>query len=183
MRRLTPKDYRPMPWRNGGGTMEIAREPLTSARFLYRASIADVATDGPFSSFAGYDRHILLIEGEGMTLDCGARGCIALTSLFVPRSFSGDWEVHGTLAAGPVRDFNLMVDRAEATSSLEVHRLEAPLELAEGALCLVHVLEGSLEGADLGDTLVGETPFSLTPRPPAARVAIARIVRRSAHAV
>ncbi len=177
-----------MPWRNGGGTTtEIAREPLASDRFLYRVSIADVATDGPFSSFAGYDRHILLIEGEGMTLDCGAQGRIELTTLFAPRSFSGDWEVHGTLAAGPVRDFNLMVDRAEACSSLEVHVLEAPLELPAGALCLVHVLEGALEGADHGDTLVGEAPFTITPRASSvARVAIARIVRRAAagaHAV
>ncbi len=168
-----------MPWRNGGGTTtEIAVEPLPapSDRFLYRVSIADVATDGPFSSFAGYDRHILLVEGAGMTLECGANGRIELPATFTPRSFSGDWQVHGRLTAGPVRDFNVMVDRAEASSSLEVRLLDEPLELTEGGLHVVHVLEGALEGADAGDTLIGEAPFELVTR--GARVAIARIVSR-----
>ena len=68
MRHLTPADYRRMPWRNGGGvTTEIAIAPdgagLVGERFLYRVSIADVMSDGPFSRFEGYDRHIMLPAG------------------------------------------------------------------------------------------------------------------------
>lgn len=156
MRRLTTSDYRRMPWKNGGGTTtELVVEPLPdAARFLYRASIADVAADGPFSRFEGYDRHIVLLEGAGMTLACGAHGDITLAR-HAPRTFSGDWPVNGRLTAGPVRDFNLMVDRAHATSSLEVRSLSGELVVGASGTAIVHVLEGVLEGAAVGDTLVG----------------------------
>lgn len=181
--RLTDVDYRTVPWRNGGGTTkELLVRPEgmpVGEAFLYRLSIADVATSGPFSRFPGYDRHIMLLEGEGMTLDCGAHGRIDLTEPLAPRSFSGDWEVTGALRAGPVRDFNLIVDRARATSALEVRHLEQAwmLLLAPGETCAVHVLEGALEGAAAGDTLLTEEPVELVPAP-AARIAVARIVLR-----
>jgi environmental stress-induced protein Ves len=95
VRRLTTADYRVMPWRNGGGsTTELVIGGEESGRFLYRASIADVATSGPFSRFDGYDRHIMLLEGDGMTIDCKEHGQIALDMPFVPHSF-----VSGTRAA------------------------------------------------------------------------------------
>jgi environmental stress-induced protein Ves len=180
MRRLTPRDYRRMPWRNGGGTTtEIAIAPegasVSGERFLYRVSIADVATDGPFSRFEGYDRHIMLLAGAGMTLECGEHGRIELRR-FEPRAFAGDWAIVGALVAGPVRDFNLMVDRTRATSTLEVEQVDGPRWLAcePGHVCILHVIEGALDGADEGDTLVVEAPIELCPRA-AARVAIARV--------
>ena len=172
MRRLTAADYRRMPWRNGGGTTtEILVEPRDNAiagdRFHYRLSIADVASDGPFSRFDGYDRHIMLLSGAGMTLACGAHGRIELLAPFEPRSFSGDWEVRGSLVAGPVRDFNLIVDRARASSSLGVRLLDARETLAfePGTVSIVHVIEGALIGADECDTIVADAPFeSRAPR-------------------
>jgi len=180
-RHLTPADYRVMPWRNGGGTTtEIAIAPEGSAlageRFLYRVSIADVATDGPFSRFEGYDRHIMLVSGAGMTLECGAHGRIELRAPFEPRFFSGDWDVSGTLTSGPVRDFNVIVDRARVTATLEARRIARPENIAcgEGSSCLVHVLEGALVGAGEGDTLVADAPFDVVPDG-IARVAIVRL--------
>ena len=171
-----------MPWRNGGGTtteLTIAPEDasISGARFLYRVSIADVATDGPFSRFEGYDRHILLLSGAGMTLDCGEHGRIELRRVDEPRSFSGDWEVSGTLRDGAVRDFNVIVDRAAASSSLQARTLVAAEAVAcePGTVCILHVLEGELVGAACGDTLVADAPFELVPRGGTARVAIARI--------
>lgn len=176
-----------MPWRNGGGsTTEITIAPegagLSGERFLYRVSIADVTSDGPFSRFEGYDRHIMLLAGAGMTIDCGAHGRLALTTPCEPHAFSGDWDVAGTLVAGPVRDFNVIVDRARASSTLDVRRVEAPelVPCPPGTVCIVHVIEGELVGATAGDTLVADAPFELTPAPGAtARIALARIVTRS----
>ena len=165
-----------MPWRNGGGiTTELIVAP--GEPFLYRVSIADVARDGPFSCFDGYDRHIVLLSGAGMTLDCGGHGRIDLAAPFEPRSFSGDWKVHGTLLGGPVRDFNLIVDRARASSALGVRRLEGPdrISCEPQTVCIVHVIEGALADADEGDTLVADAAFDLVPRG-AARVTIARVV-------
>ncbi len=185
MRRLTPNGYRRMPWRNGGGTTtEITVEPgdasVSGGRFVYRVSIADVAADGPFSRFEGYDRHIMLLSGAGMTLDCGEHGQLELGTPHEPRTFSGDWEVRGTLRGGAVRDFNVIVDRAVASSSLHVHALRAAESFAcdPRTVCVVHVLEGELVGAACGDTLVADGPFELVPRGRGARVAIARITSR-----
>lgn len=189
-RRLTPADYRKMPWRNGGGTTtELAISPEggggLAERFLYRVSIADVAADGPFSRFEGYDRHIMLVAGAGMSLDCGHHGRIDLRAPFEPRRFSGDWDVHGALVGGSVRDFNLIVDRARATSELEVRLVSAPETIACGAgtTCIIHILEGHLDEAAEGDTIVSEAPLPLVPRDDASgrrvRVAIARVSRSS----
>lgn len=185
MRHLTPAQYRVMPWRNGGGTTtEILVEPEGSGlgasdHFLHRVSVADVASDGPFSRFEGYDRHIVLIEGAGMTLDCGEHGRVDLAPL-EPRSFPGEWDVRGELVRGPVRDFNLIVDRARASSSLEVRVLDAPATLTpgDGGVCVVHVLEGSLDGVARHDTIVIDAPAQIVPSG-VARVAIARVTRRA----
>ena len=162
-----------MPWRNGGGTTtELFVD--SGERFRFRASIADVKTNGPFSRFEGYDRHIMIVLGEGMTLACGEHGDIELTP-FAPRLFSGDWDVRGTLHAGPVRDFNWIVDRAQARSALEVRVLDAPtlVHVAPGSTCVIHVFSGSLRQASAGETLVASSEdLELTPNAE-TRVALA----------
>src|SRR5258707_14720415 len=65
---LSPSDYRRMPWKNGGGhTHEIAAHPEGAgmAAFAWRVSIAEIAQDGPFSSFPGVDRTLVLLAGNG----------------------------------------------------------------------------------------------------------------------
>ena len=172
MKLLRRADYRVMPWRNGGGTTtELVVDP--GERFVFRASIADVRESGPFSRFEGYDRHIMIVEGEGMTLACGAHGDIELAP-FAPRLFSGDWDVRGTLHAGPVRDFNWIVDRAKARSTLDVRTLDAPttLYVPPGGTCVIHVLSGALREASVGETLVSSEDVVLTPTKE-TRVAVA----------
>src|SRR5262249_9464426 len=149
------------PWKNGGGiTTEIWVSPegsgLAGAPFDWRVSIADVGTDGPFSKFAGYDRHIMLLDGQGMRLETDKGGVIDL-GLYRPAALSGAWPVPGKLAAGPVRDFNLMVARRFGRGSLTCQRLTAPLPLiGDGAIRLLHAIDGelSLAGHIIGQ---GET--------------------------
>ncbi len=163
LKRLRSTDYRVMPWRNGGGTTtELVIDP--GERFRFRASIADVRASGPFSRFDGYDRHIMIVEGKGMTLGCGAHGDLELAP-FVPQSFSGDWDVHGMLREGPVRDFNWIVDRSKARSALEVRLLDArtPVHVPPGSTCVIHVFSGALREATAGETLVASDDIELTP--------------------
>lgn len=166
-RKIGASEHRRMPWRNGGGTTtEILVEPPAAASgtspFRIRLSIADVASDGPFSVFAGYDRHIVLLEGAGMTIDCGAHGLIDLRRR-EPRSFAGDWEVRGRLVAGPVRDLNLMVDRGYASSAVEVRHLAVGEAVAgeADAIGIIHVLEGAVAGAGTTDTLLFDGAFEV----------------------
>lgn len=121
---LTTADYRQTPWKNGGGrTTELALHPPAAdlARFAWRASVADVAADGPFSEFEGVDRTLVLLRGAGMRLS-GDALALDVRVPFEPVAFAGDFACHCVLHDGPVQDFNLMVRRAEARASVEVVR-------------------------------------------------------------
>lgn len=125
-RLLSPADYKQMPWKNGrGSTTELAIFPLhadlTTVPFDWRISMADVVEDGDFSAFPGYDRTLVMAEGEGMELTFA--GASAPTLLNGPGSgaaFSGDWLTHGRLLEGPVRDFNVMSARTRIHHECEV---------------------------------------------------------------
>ncbi len=142
MRVIMPAEYRAMPWKNGGGvTTEIYVSP-PSGVFDWRVSIATVNADGPFSTFAGYERHIMTLTGEGMVLDIEGRGRFTLKPL-QPFSFSGDAQVHGLLAHGAVLDFNLMVRRDFGSGILQIRDCKAGDRLgSEKSLHLAYVLQG-----------------------------------------
>ncbi|HUR43432.1 MAG TPA: HutD family protein [Aestuariivirga sp.] len=188
MRKFTPADYRMMPWKNGGGTTtELYVEPGPEAAFLWRVSIAEVATDGPFSTFAGYDRHIMAIEGSGMVLDGGPKGPISVNPKFVPRRFSGDWLITSHLISGPVRDFNLMARRDMIESHLECIEVTAPFPSGGGdsEIIFAYLLEGRLEaGQELatGDSfllIAGEAGTAVSRSSSPARLAVCRMKRRA----
>ena len=106
---LRAKDYPRMPWKNGGGsTEEITRDAGTGLDgFGWRLSIADIGESGGFSTFAGYERVITVLQGEGMTLTVDGQVTRSLLPLD-PFAFSGECKVSCTLLGGPIRDFNLI---------------------------------------------------------------------------
>lgn len=106
---LRAADYPRMPWKNGGGsTEEITRDAGTGLEgFGWRLSIADIGESGGFSTFAGYERVISVLQGAGMTLTVDGQATGPLHPLD-PFAFSGDSQVHCTLLGGPIRDFNLI---------------------------------------------------------------------------
>lgn len=112
--------YRRMPWANGGGiTHEVAGSPPGSglSDFDWRISVAEVATSGPFSTFAGVDRVIVLVEGAGMTLHVDGRPHqLAPHSPFV---FDGAGETTCEVA-GRTLDLNIMTRRGRAQAAVEV---------------------------------------------------------------
>jgi len=151
IRIVSPADHRRMRWKNGAGaTTEIAIDPPGSdvgGRFRWRLSIADVESSGPFSAFPGYERTIMVIAGHGMDLAVGDQPGRRLDRLFEPYVFSGDSAAECRLLEGPIRDFNLMVERSSLRSRMEVLRLEAeprPLDLASAAR-IIHCFEGLID--------------------------------------
>jgi len=145
-RLLQPADYVRMPWKNGSGqTMEIAAHPSgsTLADFDWRVSIADVAADGPFSSFVGVDRTLALLSGAGMRLT-GATHATELRAPYEPYAFSGDDATTCALVDGPVRDFNLMIRRARVRGDLVVVRAEAA-RIAPARWRVCHTAAGTVE--------------------------------------
>jgi hypothetical protein len=104
---LRLQDVAPMPWRNGGGvTRELLAWP-DAAQWSVRLSVADVASDGPFSRFDGVQRWFAVLSGAGVRLDV-AGASHALTADDAPLQFDGALPVGCTLLGGPTVDFNLM---------------------------------------------------------------------------
>ena len=106
---LRAADYPRMPWKNGGGsTEEITRDAGTGLDgFGWRLSIADIGESGGFSTFAGYERVITVLQGEGMTLRVDGQDTRPLLPLD-PFAFSGESQVSCILLGGSIRDFNLI---------------------------------------------------------------------------
>ncbi|WP_087499699.1 HutD family protein [Pseudomonas sp. SID14000] len=106
---LRAQDYPRMPWKNGGGfTEEIARdsgEGLDS--FGWRLSIADIEESGGFSTFAGYQRVITVLQGDGMRLLVDGQASRPLLP-FDAFAFGGESQVSCKLLGGAIRDFNLI---------------------------------------------------------------------------
>lgn len=171
---LRANSYQRMPWKNGGGTTtEIFKSAGADGQVHWRLSIADVATDGPFSDFPGIDRWIMMVDGKGMELNITGLGTRRIEKPFEPLAFSGDAKTDCKLIAGPIRDFNLMVARSHAQGNLQVVTLSAGETRAFGRdVAALHVLDGSVERAGevlaVGDTLIAEGSAIATvsaPRP------------------
>ena len=147
VRVLRAADYRRMRWKNGGGwTTELATlaNADASAGFDWRVSIADVESDGPFSVFAGCDRHIALLEGTGMELRFDDAAPLRLDKRLRFASFAGEAPVQGRLLSGPVRDFNVIVRRGAFSAELLHRPLVGPMVFLPDAAAtwFVHLVGG-----------------------------------------
>ncbi len=158
---LGPTDYKRMPWKNGGGsTLELLQDPAPEGGFNWRISIADVGTSGPFSTFEGIDRQIMLVSGNGMVLSFGREAPPAVVAKpLKPVGFKGEWATDCRLIDGVIQDFNVMVRRdwgAAAVNGFDLVK-DQRLTLAVAPLVILHLLSGSVEasGSTLrdGDTL------------------------------
>ncbi|WP_413625277.1 HutD family protein [Luteibacter sp. Lutesp34] len=155
-----------VPWKNGLGiTREIAVEPPGASMddFLWRVSIADVDTASPFSRFAGIDRTIVLLQGDGFTMMLDGEREHALTTPCEPFAFPGEARVEVTLAGGATRDFNLMVRRGAVRGSVDVVRGPGHVE-AHGAE-LLHLARGTALVGDVacatGDSVIAPPSVEL----------------------
>jgi environmental stress-induced protein Ves len=101
-------DVAPQPWRNGGGTTrELLCWPDAKA-WSARVSVADVASDGPFSPYPGIARWFAVIEGAGVLLSFGrVPHWVELDE--EPFRFDGAAAPACQLIDGPTRDLNLML--------------------------------------------------------------------------
>jgi environmental stress-induced protein Ves len=161
MRKLGPDDYRTMPWKNGlGFTTELLIDPpgaTLEAGFRWRISTAAVAQSGPFSSFPGFDRTLMLLEGDGLELDHGPHGRATLPGPLVPVRFKGEWETRGRLLGGACRDFNVMSRRAEARHDLTLLRAGPdPAPLPEAPVLLLYCCAGAAKLDGMGKLARGE---------------------------
>ncbi|MFB7181044.1 HutD family protein [Streptomyces sp. NPDC056257] len=162
LRLLRAADRGATPWKNGGGvTREIAARPegAGTGDFAWRVSLAEVAADGPFSSFPGVDRTLTLAEGAGMDLAvAGVRHLV--DERFAPRDFAGDEPTDCRLLDGPVVNFNVMYRRSETRAQTAVVRGALALAVPPGETLLVVALDGPAALYRSGDAESGSGPGS-----------------------
>jgi environmental stress-induced protein Ves len=117
------EDTPPIPWRNGGGITHELAAPPDATNWTWRASVAEVSSDGPFSRFEGIQRWFCVISGAGVRL--GLRGITqTLTTQSEPFAFDGAAAPECWLVNGPTQDFNLMT---RSTAAL-MQRIDEPQE-------------------------------------------------------
>lgn len=127
---LRAAQHRRMPWKNGGGeTIEIAVQPPAAGLddFDWRLSIATITRNGAFSRFAGIDRRLALLEGDGLRLVIGSGDVTRTVELRpgdAPLHFEGAAPVQAQLLNDPVRDLNLMTRRGAWRQRMQAHRLQ-----------------------------------------------------------
>lgn len=137
-------DYDQLPvsrWRNGGGeTREIVSFPPGDAQFGWRASIATIDADGPFSPFPGVDRVITLLHGDSVLLRSEQMQQRLLPHQ--PWAFPGEWAIEAQIS-GSCQDFNIMTRRDSWLSQVEV--VQHPVASTHG---VAWVLSGEWQTAD-----------------------------------
>ncbi|MGK6308868.1 HutD/Ves family protein [Variovorax sp. DT-64] len=175
------------PWKNGGGTtQEIACWPPGAglSDFGWRVSIATIAARGPFSVFAGIDRSIMLLEGEGVRLRSrDGRIDHRLDMPHRPYAFAGDAEIDCTLQGGASSDFNVMTRRGQWQAEVRVLGGAAVVEAAPHGVLLALRGDWRLGGEEQicreGEGLCwtdASRGWQAVPETPDARMAVVRIL-------
>lgn len=190
---LTSRDYKVMPWKNGGGsTTELRifpREAGLHLGFNWRISLADLEGSGAFSTFPGFERVIVQISGDAMTLNHKGKAAKRLTR-YEPYNFAGEWQTENDLN-GKAQDFNVMVRRDKYSAVVESQILENEnycrvhdcgtsfIWVACGSLTVHESAQGQDHKLDLHQSLEiageGQVVLSFKPREPGTVVLIVSI--------
>ncbi|QPF87327.1 HutD family protein [Bradyrhizobium genosp. L] len=182
MRIIRASDCRSTAWKNGGGsTTEIAVAPSGASldNFDWRISMARVASDGPFSEFAGIDRTLAVVAGSKLALTIGDAAPIVLDSDSSPISFAGDTPTSARLTAGAITDLNVMTRRGRFAHRLLRIREPQRCGFDDGDVALAVACSGTLELSFLQDSMnltegdaalltrTGDAAFWIAPTPTA----------------
>ncbi len=135
---------RVVPWKNGGGsTTEVAVSPCGASTdgFDWRISMARVASDGPFSHFAGIDRTLTVIKGRGLVLTVADRAPVELATESEPVSFPGDAPTSARLTDGEIIDLNVMTRRGRFTHDVLRVTQARSFDVADGDIAIALSLD------------------------------------------
>lgn len=177
-------EHRQMPWKNGLGiTRELISRPASdgSGGFDWRISLATVGASGPFSVFAGIDRTIAVLQGDGMQLTVDGRREPPLLVGSPPFAFSGDAEVQADCLGGETLDLNVM-----SRCGVVVHRMTKinvsaaqRLSMSKDTVAIVFrgdaviQIDSMRSDVGLGDVLMcDQMPFELAVEPLGADCAL-----------
>lgn len=136
--RFDAAEIRPVPWKNGGGTTHELAVGQDVGGQIWRLSLAEIAREGPFSSFAGQWRIHTIISGQGLRL-MGTEETLEALPL-APLEFDGGIAFDAQFIEGPCRAVNLIYDPRHLAATAEVR--SGPFRAQCGDL--VFVINGAL---------------------------------------
>jgi len=137
--RFSLHDVPARPWKNHGGTTrELVSSPPGADldTFAWRASVATISADGPFSQFPGVDRTIVLLSGDGLRLR-GTSTNHQLDARGAPFRFDGASRLHCSLIAGPCTVLNIMTRRDLGATHLDVATAPTTISATDGMVLIV----------------------------------------------
>jgi hypothetical protein len=154
------EDVAAQPWANGGGT---TRELLRAADDAWRLSLADIDSDGPFSTFPGKQRLLTVVDGTVLRLVVD--GTESVVEWGRPFAFAGNAEVAASIPEGPVRALNAIVSEGidPFVTVLELGR-SSVLPLADDQAALVLTGRANVDGAELGTFSLVDGPADVSGR-------------------
>jgi environmental stress-induced protein Ves len=181
MQVLRARDYRRMPWKNGGGeTREVLASPIGARldAIDWRISLATIASNGPFSVFNGIERTLCVIRGEGIQLQVGDASPALLRPNTAPFTFDGEAPASAALVDGAIVDLNVMTRRARFRHSVTRRKVEGCVQLRistdtivfceRGTLrCNANETSSDLEPEDCAVIAAGSSPLQLSVAEPA----------------
>lgn len=136
--RIEPGQFVKQAWRNGGGTalemLRVSPPGAAEGAFDVRISVADIALSGPFSTYEGYDRWLLLLEGHvALSLGSSKQSIDLAAPDAAPLRFDGATHMECTLKSTSARALNVFARRGKLDLALVVageRTLEGPGEWA-----------------------------------------------------
>jgi len=141
---FSPEHFKTIPWKNGKGeTIELAiNDGGTLDNFIWRLSMASVVEDGVFSDFSGYQRNLVLIEGNGISLQHDHNKIDKLSNLLEVANFDGACRTVGNLHAGAITDFNIITHQEKCRVNVETYIESQNVPLKSADFCFVYSLAG-----------------------------------------
>lgn len=135
---ISPEEFKTVPWKNGKGmTKELfVKFEQGRSEYAFRISIAGVTENGPFSDFSGYDRILMMLEGNGITLEHSDGTVNEIKNYADMAVFSGDLKTEAMLKDGPIKDFNVMTLRGVCRSEVIAINGEAAFTEDDGELLI-----------------------------------------------
>lgn len=145
---IKSSQFKIIPWKNGQGkTTELAINAAGNLdEFDWRLSIATVASDGLFSDFSGYDRNLVLIEGNGISLQHDDKKIDFLKERLDIASFSGSSKTYGRLVSGAIKDFNIMTNNKKITPCVDCYheQQKVVVRLTQSKICFAYSLTDAI---------------------------------------
>jgi len=150
--------FKTVPWKNGKGeTIELAiNEGGTLDSFDWRLSIASVTENGVFSDFSGYQRNLVLIDGNCIHLTHDKAHTDKLNQQLDFATFDGGSVTEGLLPAGAIKDFNIITSHKKCQTKVETFPSVTEQEITFQGLVFAYSLSDVIHliGDNSGETSI-----------------------------